>query len=891
MRKIPASVVGSLFFALLFVASPTATRAQSDCSALNAAKGEGKFTGQISSPPDGSSVQVTYGNQTVLVHYTSSVTVCQGGQPASTSALVRGASVSVFGPMRRNGNSMEIDANRIFVAGPPRASQPSAGKAQPSPQTDRPNTQPARSNTQQAQQPQTNTQPMQPNAQQTQPNFRPAQASAQQSQPIAMRQRSLPNSVILSGGTHASTMQRLHVVRTYALPDLRNKPEVTLGEAHVDFRPMLNNPKALFNIAQRLREMPQHVQVQESTSELSEVDQGMVIYHVLSFRILPGKCADSNARAQLASAGIQCFTRQSDSERLAEFNQPSSPRYVADPAKRQAAIAAFQRNSPLADADASKHIADLRRALADPSQRAAIVAQLGEAETARLNTLSDDDLKEEVINSGTQRYEETMFVPKVQSANYAHLQHTLTIAASSGEMAAVQQLLRDGVPKNGGPANFPKLLKVIPANRLSITPVSGGDKSADLTLGPYIFLTGFTIGHDYEWNWGAQITINWCIVGCSSTYGIQLYAGFNYAFGLRFPIQTQFKYHTVVHANGSAEANLTSSLKPIEGTVDDFFSAGLSGDQMYDAKELVAQVGANAGYNVNLPVVGGSNGFQVGVDFTDLLPAPYTHGKFQPPAPGTGGINSPFVFDSIDLLGGLLNFGVAGGQVFPAVNVNLHSDKLELTLNDETSRRQTRLSATSNQAVPIAVTPGNGGDDSHFSIGNPVYNLGFTLTPGLNPRVFVDIAVWSDHWDWPVWFPQLAVDLPPNGVDFGCHAGTTCVLDFQPVYNAGTGQIGDMSKERDVADRTLTGGGCQRVNNREGYYACPVKGMLGLCDTMLKNGAVTSCVALVPTSTDQILKRGKCTGNDGNYTCTQDMIGLCNLYLKNQVILSCTLRK
>ncbi len=704
---------------------------------------------------------------------------------------------------------------------------------------------------------------------------------------------------MLGSGTHAEKMQRLHVVREYALPDLRSNSQVTLGVARLDFRPMLENPKAVFNVAQRLHAIPQHVQVQEESSEISEVEQGLVIHHVVSYRILPGKCSDPSARAELSRAGIECFTRASVGERVAEFSKPGAAHYVAAPEKRQAAIAAFQRNNPQADADASKGIAELRKSLANPSQRAAITAQIGQAETARLGSLNDDQLKEEMINSSAQRIEETMFVPKLESANYAHPQHALANATNAGEMTAVQQMLREGVPEHGAsPANFPKLLKVVPATALhhpSASAAPGGDKAADYEMGPYIFLTGFTIGHDYEWSWGVSVTINWCVLGCSSTYSVDLHAGFNYGFGLRFPIRTQFKYHTVVHGNNSAEANLTATFEPIEGTVNDFFSAGLSGDQMYDGKELVAQVGADAGFDYNLPVVGsGGQGFKVGVDFTDLLPAPYTHGKFQPPAPGTHGIDSPFIFNSIDLLGDLFNFGAVGGQVFPAVNVNLHSNKLEFTLNDEVLRRQTRLTKTG-QTVSLGVSPIAGGNDSHFSIGNPVYNLGFTLTPGLAPTVFVDVAVWSNTWTWPVWFPQLAVDLPPNGIDFGCHAGTTCVIDFTEVYNASTGEVKDIAKEADVADRTLTGGGCQvlgvRSSGEPGKYLCPVKGMLGLCQAMLKNEAVSSCGALVPNVVDEILKRGHCTSHDGAYVCPKDMVGLCDVYLKNQEIVSCTQAK
>ena len=862
MRKVPAAILASLLFTLLCVGTTVATPAQSDCAALNLAKGEGKFTGQISSPPDGSSMNVTYGDQTVLVHYTSSVTVCQGGQPASLDALRQGASVSVFGPLRRNGKTMEIDAARIFVAGRPQTARPSP-------------------------------EPALPNAQQPQPQVRtspePGLPSAQQPEQRTTGLRPIPNSVILNGETHAANMQRLRVVRKYALSDLRTNSQVTLGQARLDFKPMLSNPKALFNVGERLQAVAQHVNVQENSSEVSEVEQGLVIHHVLTYRVLPGKCSDPGARAQLVQAGIACFTRSSSSDRVAEFSTPGKPRYLADPQKRQAAIAAYQRNSALMDADATKHIAELRKALSDPAQHAAIAAQVGQAEASRMAGLTDDQLKEEMINQGVQRFEETMFVPKLEAGNYAHTQHALTIAPNNGEMAAAQQLLREGVPEHGAsPSNYPKLLKVVPpaAPHPSGGSAPGGDKAADFDMGPYIFLTGFTVGHDYEWSWGVSVTINWCLVGCSSTYGVNLHAGFNYGFGLRFPIQTQFKYHTVVHANNSAEANLTATFKPIEGTVDDFFSAGLSSDQMYDGKELVAQVGADAGFSVNLPGLGTSQNFSVGVDFTDLLPAPYTHGKFLPPAPGTHGIDTPFVFNGIDLLGGLLNFGVVGGQVSPAVNVNLHSNKLEFTLNDEILKRQTRLTSTG-QTVSLGVHQDTGGNDSHFSIGNPVYNLGFTLTPGLAPSVFVDVAVWSNTWTWTVWFPQLAVDLPPHGIDFGCHAGTTCVMDFQPVYNASSGQVKDMSKEREVADRTLTGGGCQRVNGREGDYLCPVKGMLGLCEAMLKNGAVSSCGALVPNVVDEILKRGHCTSSNGAYVCPGDMMGLCEVYLKNQEILSC----
>lgn len=871
MRKVPGALLGLLFYTFLIAATSVTTPAQSACGSPNVAKGEGKFTGQISSTPDGSSMEVTYGDQTVLVHYNNSASVCEGGQPASISALTRGASVSVFGPVRHNGKNMEIDAARIFVAGRP--------------QTLRPNSEPA-----------------QPNAQ-AQPRMTDQQAppsTTGQQVPMRTMGQDLPNSVILRGGTHAETMQRLHVVRKYALADLRTSPQATLGEAHLDFRPMLNNQKALFNLAPRLRAIRQHVEVREESSEVSEVEQGLVIHHVLSYRILPGKCADPGARVELVRAGIGCFTRGSTSDRIAEFSKPSSPRYVADSGKRQEAIAASQRYSAQEDADANKGIADLRKALANPTQRSAVAASVGEAETTRMATLSDDQLKEEIINSSVQRFEETMFVPKVESANYAHPQHILTIAASPAEVEAIQRLLHEGVSEHGSsPANFPKLLKVFPARTLALSGAPAGDKSVDADLGPYYFLTGFTVSHDYEWHWGTEVTINWCIVGCSATYGLELHAGFNYAFGLRFPIQTQFKYHVLVHPNNSSEANLTATFHPIEGTIEYFTDAGLSSD-LFDAKELVAQIGFDAGFNLNLPGLSVGPDLQKDIDFTDLLKdTPFAGGKFLPPAPGTHGPEGQFFFDTIDLLGGLLNYGVAGGRLSPAVEVSLFSNKLQLTLNDETLKRQTPLTS-SPQTVSLRVGPSSIGNESRFTIGNPLYNLGFTLTPGLDPNVWVDISVWSNTWNFPIWFPQLALDLPPHGADFSCHQGTTCVLNFTEAYNAATGQVNNVAKETDVAYNTLThdghgpqDGSCEllgaRAPGEPGKFLCPIKGgMLGLCQAMLKTGSVAGCGVYVPPQVDKALRyKDYCTGDNGAYVCTKDMMALCNTYLKNQEILSC----
>jgi hypothetical protein len=777
-------------------------------------------------------------------------------------------------------------------------------------------------------------------------------------QPRFPEQRSLPNSVILRGEDHAATMQRLHVVRQYKIEDVRSRPQITLGNLQLNFTPMLNNPKALSNIALRLRAMPKNVEVKEDTSEISEVDQGLVLHHVLTYRILPGKCAEPGVPNQLAQAGINCFTKESASQRIAEFATPGHARYVADPVKRQAAIAAYQQRSAQADAEANQHIADLRKSFADPKQRATLTAQLGAAEVARISNLNDDQLKAEIINSSVQRLEQTAFVYKLDSSQYAHAPNVLRISPNVQEMTEGKRLLHTAFPAGGAAnAQFPKMLVVEPVANYHVqaapnSPKNTTDQTTDVDLGSYIYLTGFTLGHDYEWSLEVDTTVNWCVVGCSSTYSVRLFAGFNYGFGLRFPIQTHLKYHNVVHPNQTADASLTADFEPIEGTTDQFGSTGLESDQLFDGKELVAQVGADAGVDFNLPVIGSQEiKFSPTLDFTDLLPPPYKGGHFNPPAPGTHGIDTVYKFDQFDFLGGLLDFGVVSGKVFPAVDINLHSNKLQFALNDEVLNKQFNVSSTG-QTVSLG-TDKNKKFDSHFSFGNPVYNLGFTLTPGIDAQLAVDLAVWSQTWDWIVWFPQLAVDLPPGGIDFGCHAGTTCVRDFQPeegIKSSSTGGVkqqllsegctvdgnkmicgklqtyqacqnamnvnalpgikscdpGMLPKEEDSADRTLAGGGCERIGGGAGIfctpafchdYLCPV-GMLGLCNDILKNGVISSCTPLVPPAIDQELKKAGCNCGGvsgkvllsclpGNYYCSPGGMAKCNQEVKEQHILSC----
>ena len=114
-------------------ASPVLASAQGECAGANAVRGEGKFTGQISRTPAENTFEVVAGQQSATITYGSAVLVCENGQPGSTSALVAGATVVVFGPIRsQRGNRYELSATKILVTGTPRANMrftPSASTA------------------------------------------------------------------------------------------------------------------------------------------------------------------------------------------------------------------------------------------------------------------------------------------------------------------------------------------------------------------------------------------------------------------------------------------------------------------------------------------------------------------------------------------------------------------------------------------------------------------------------------------------------------------------------------------------------------------------------------------------------------------------------------------
>ena len=564
------------------------------------------------------------------------------------------------------------------------------------------------------------------------------------------------DAVILRSEQPEDLVKSLSVKRQLTLTNIRSKPVQPLGGASINFKPMLDNPRAPFNVAAKLRIMPQVAEVIADETTAYEIDQGVIVRSAITYRLKPGTCTDFLRLAALSTTGVQCASPVGD----AAFANKKDAHYVADPAKRAAALADAKAKRAIMQQDIAADVADLRSSFSDRARYVELTAQLGAAEVSRLAAMTDDQLTLELINSAENTVEQLFYIPKFERTTLQVVTGLQPRIATSRQALAPEGLGDKTLPKIGKPASA---------------------EETTLNLKPHIFLTGFTLGRSHEWRQRIEKTIKWCVVGCKKTYHAEIYAGFGLGFGLRFPMQVSGLYSYKNDKNGGS-ASITPNFVPINGSEADYAESGLPSSQIFKGKELVAEAQAYAGIAFKLPVIGGGGSpeVKVGRDYTDGLPAPYTGGQFQPPAPGQSDLK-PLVkiFEDADLLLGVGNYGVVGAQILPAIKAELKSDSLRFTVRDNLTGTATVLTATG-QTVPLKVNPTD--KSSSFSISDPVYNLYFLATPGLTGRIFIDLSVWSNNWDWPVWFPQLSVKLPPDGVDFACHESTICSrrYDYSP---------------------------------------------------------------------------------------------------------------
>lgn len=566
--------------------------------------------------------------------------------------------------------------------------------------------------------------------------------------------------VILRAETPEATLQRLQVRRLIPMATMRAQSSLSISGATLNLRPMLENRLAPFNIAQSLRQLPNLAVVSRDETTGFEIDGGLIVRSTLTYRLKPGVCTNASARENVRRTGVSCVTRTDDAALVAALSNRADPRFVEDPAKRGDVLQQARANRATVAAEIVQDIANARGALNNSGTRAEISAEVGEAETARLATLNDEELTAEIINSAETEIEQIIFVPSAETPN-ARLSRTPMVA--SNVLAADQ--------------NAPAMLQ-IPAGMIGwrVQSASAPSQTASETtrsIDTRIFLTGFTLGRSYEWRQRVATTIKWCVVGCKKTYYGEVFARAGLGFGLRFPIQMSglYKHRSV---NGQETATLTANFSPIDGQEQDYRTAGLSSDQVFQGKEIVMEAIATAGVSFKLPYIGErSIAHKEGDDYTATLPPPFTNGQFRPPAPGEGGFPElTRTFEDADLIIGLANWGAFGAKVFPAIKAQLTSDKMRFRMRDLVAGGEPVWINNTGDTVTLAVNPSD--HSSRFTLGNPEYNLSFDVTPGLVGQIFIDLSVWSHAWNWPVWFPQYSVQLPPGGQTFGCHDGTPC---------------------------------------------------------------------------------------------------------------------
>lgn len=575
----------------------------------------------------------------------------------------------------------------------------------------------------------------------------------------------------------------LRVSRQYELEALRQAPRLALQGATADFTPLFRDPRSLVQRAARLRAQAQDVEVTTQAARVVEIAEGILVDQTLGYRIRPGRCADPAGRAALEAAGARCFVRRSPQESIAAFSRPGDLRYVTDPTQRARAVAEYSARTGAAQAMVDQRVRALRGLLAAPETREAYLRVLGPAEVQRIASSTDEQIADLILDTAEVTLQQTLFVPRSRATRLPPGVQALRLV-SPVLQAATEQLVTQEA--DGSPA------RDVPSG-------AAGTIAKVKDWPQQVYLTGFTIGQEFGWAVQVGFTIDWCLISaaagplvgaihalsslpCKSSHWILPQASFGYGFGLRFPMAAQVRYEGRLHPDKSADARVSVGFAPVEGNPQVYAAAGLSPGQFFDGKELVAQLTASAGLHFDLPAVGtGGVTVPVELDLTRWLPAPFTDGQFLPPKPGSPLLGQPIVFDQLDLLLERANLGFAGARIMPALQWGLVSNGLGLTLTDQLSGADTRLERDG-QTVALRVHP-DGRRSSRFSIGKPTYNLAAQFTPGLQAHLFIELALYSKEWDLPIWFPELSVQLPPDGVTFSCHPRTVCTRSFQVDLN------------------------------------------------------------------------------------------------------------
>ena len=316
-------------------------------------------------------------------------------------------------------------------------------------------------------------------------------------------------------------------------------------------------------------------------------------------------------------------------------------------------------------------------------------------------------------------------------------------------------------------------------------------------LGNDVYLTGFTFGDNYYWSQSLVLDVDYGIG--NERIEVIPFASAYYGLGLRFPLQVRSSIS--YQGQRSKNATLNLDINPINASSQQYLSAGLDPVLLFNGKELVAEVGAEAGVTYAFPGIGnGTKRFSKQVDFTRYLGGRLRGGNFSPPS------NSPLPIGKtiipIDLLGGMGNYS-SGGYGFrvttkPGISFDLVSPSRGVSVLDKNNSNRRVKVSRNRQSVQIKA---DSRYKTNFDIRDPYYNLALEMTPGLQIAGFVGVPGLTKSLSGYIDFPELSVTIPSGGVAFGCHKGTICARNYS--FNVADGQ-GFTTAERRERDRSQT---------------------------------------------------------------------------------------
>ena len=278
---------------------------------------------------------------------------------------------------------------------------------------------------------------------------------------------------------------------------------------------------------------------------------------------------------------------------------------------------------------------------------------------------------------------------------------------------------------------------------------------------------------------------DWCV-----SYWIKVYYQYDYAFGLRIPLKLEVESSEVrEHVEGVHTGKTAFNLTPFDGNADDFLVAGMPTGQIYEGREVLAQLcqrggGCKAGIRGDLP--GPNPSFSVDVGGVNLLEEAFTRGPIR-----SGQIEPPDVGESMDLgespinfdlMGGSANLGVVGAEILPVLRLSMGSKKKKLGVSygesaicSDTPMHNNKWENRDRLSKELDFTISDNSREMLFH--KPSYVFDLALELGIRPELWVDLGVWDHNWALAaVWLPW-GISSPEFTLDG--HEGALCGHTFE----------------------------------------------------------------------------------------------------------------